>query len=198
MASNDLSLSLSLSRGTGSSILHSFTMFGCYDIVKLLWEKGARPTILHGDNSTLLHSAVCCQDDSQDEQKSKLLRFFLSSDEPLNNCMPLDHQNSCGWTALKLAARKGLEKCVEVLIDHEADPDIPDNEEFTAVHNAIGNPDILKMLATRSRKIDAANKKGETPLYLAAERGLLESSLVLLEYGADPNIPNKEGQSVHY
>ena len=187
------SLPPSLSR-TGSSILHSFTKFGCYDIVKLLWEKGARPTILHGDNSTLLHSAVCSQGDTQDEERSKILRFFLSTDEPLNNCMSLNHRNLSGWTALKLAARRGLEKCVEILVDNEADPDIPDKEEFTALHNAVGNPDILKMLATKSRKIDAGNKEGETPLYLAAERGLLESALVLLEYGADPNIPNNDGK----
>ena len=163
----------------------------------LLWEKGARPTILQSDNSTLLHSAVCSTDDTQDEERSKILRFFLSAAEPLNNCMPLNHQNSNGWTALKLAARKGLEKCVEVLIGKEADPDIPDNEEYTALHNAVGNPDILKMLATKSRKIDAANKERETPLYLAAERGLLESSLVLLEYGADPNLANKEGKNFY-
>jgi ankyrin repeat protein len=181
------------SKQDGSSILHSFTMFGCYNIVKLLWEKGAQPTILHGDNSTLLHSAVCSQGDAQDEERSKILRFFLSTDEPLNNCMPLNHSNSSGWTALKLAARRGLEECVEVLIDNEADPDVPDNEEFTALHNAVGNPDILKMLATKSRRIDARNKEGDTPLYLAAERGLLESALILLEYGADPNIANKDG-----
>ena len=108
--------------------------------------------------------------------------------------MPLNHSNSSGWTALKLAARRGLEECVEVLIDNEADPDVPDNEEFTALHNAVGNPDILKMLATKSRRIDARNKEGDTPLYLAAERGLLESALILLEYGADPNIANKDGK----
>ena len=107
--------------------------------------------------------------------------------------MPLDLQNSQGWTALKLAARKNLEKCVEVLIDHDANPDLPDHEAYTALHNAVGNPDILKMLSTKSKNLNAQNKDGETPLYLAAERGLAESALMLLEYGADPNTPNKEG-----
>ena len=56
-------------------------------------------------------------------------------------------------------------------MDSNADPDVEDCEQFTALHNAVGNPGILKMLATRSRRVDAGNSDGETPLYLAAERG---------------------------
>ena len=178
---------------TGSSVLHSFAMFGCCDIVQLLWEKGARPTILKLDQSTVLHSAVRTQDDTQDDDRARILRLFLASGECYNNSMPLDYQNTQGWTALKLATRKNLEKCVEVLIDHEAAPDIPDGEGYTALHNAVGNPVILKMLLTKAKKINAQNQDGETALYLAAERGLVDSALMLLEYGADPNCPNKEG-----
>ena len=170
-------------------------MFGCYEVVNLLWERGARPTICREDNTTLLHSAVLTQDDSQDEERARILRFFLTSDECRSNCLPLNHQNCQGWTALKLASRKNLEKCVEILVDRDADPDIPCHEHFTALHNAVGNPEILKMLSMKSKNIDAYNKAGETPLYLAAERGLVESALILLEYGANPNVPNKEGKT---
>ena len=176
-------------------MLHNFTMIGCYEVVKLLWERGARPTIYQGDKTTLLHSAVRTQDDTQDEDRARILRFFLSSEESFTNSMPLNHQNCQGWTALKLATRKNLEKCVEVLVDHDADPDVPDNEQFTALHNAVGNPGLLKMLSMKSRNIDAQNQERETPLYLAAERGLVESAFVLLEYGADPNTPNKDGKA---
>ena len=153
-----------------------------------------RPTILLGDQTTLLHSAVHTQDSGQDQGRARILQFLLSSGETLTNSMPLDHQNCQGWTALKLATRKHLERCVEVLLDHDANPDLPDCEQFTALHNAVGSPDILKLLATKSRNIDAPNHDGETPLYLAAERGLVESALMLLEYGANPNTPNKKGE----
>ena len=83
---------------------------------------------------------------------------------------------------------------MEVLIDHDANPDIPDLEAYTALHNAVGAPDILKMLLTKSKNINAQNMDGESPLYLASDRGLAESALILLEYGADPNLPNKEGE----
>lgn len=141
----------------------------------------------------MLHSAVRTQDNTQDEERARILTLFLSSDECHGNSMPLDYQNSQGWTALKLAARKNLERCVEVLVDHEADPDIPDHEQYTALHNAVGSPDILKMLLTKSKQVNAQNQDGETALYLATERTLVDSALTLLEYNADPNIPNKEG-----
>lgn len=177
----------------GTSLLHSFAILGCYDVVKLLWEKGAQPTILKVDDSTVLHSVVRAQDDSQDTERARILELFLSSDECGGNSMPLDHQNSKGWTALKLAARKNLEKCVEVLLEHGADPDLVDVEQYTALHNAVSNPDILKLLLTKTKNVNMQNQDGETALYLAAERGLTGSALTLLEYGADPNIPNKEG-----
>ena len=92
----------------GTSLLHSFAILGCYDLVKLLCERGAQPTILKADDSTVLHSVVRAQDDSQDTDRARILELFLSSDECGGNSMPLDHQNSKGWTALKLAARKNL------------------------------------------------------------------------------------------
>ena len=177
----------------GSSLLHSFSMLGCYDIVKLLWDKGARPSILKKDNSTVLHSTVRTQDDSEDEERSKILDLFLSSEEDQGNSMPIDYKCSKGWTALKLAAHTNLEHCVEVLLERGADPDTPDDESYTPLHNAIGNPDIVKLLATKSNNIDARNQEGETALYVACERGLVDSALTLLEYKASPNILNKEG-----
>lgn len=185
------------SRPDGTSLLHNFTILGCYDIVKLLWDRGARPTILKIDGSTILHSAVRRQDDPEaDTKRSQILTLFLSSGENLENSMPLNHRNVKGWTALKLAARQQLEKCVEVLLEHGADPDIPDDEQYTALHNAINNPDILKLLLTKSRNIDKQNQDGESALYLASEQGFTDSTLILLEHGADPNVCNKEGELV--
>ena len=162
----------------------------------MVYERGCRPTIMKQDNSTVLHSAVQTQDSAQDEERAQILSFLLSTDECHGNSMPLDYRNSQGWTALKVAARKSLERCVEVLSDHGADPDLPDMEKFTALHNAVGNPDILKMLLTRSKGVNAQNREGMTPLYLATERNLADSALMLLEYGADPNIPSNEGMWV--
>ena len=179
----------------GSSLLHSFSVLGCFEVVKLLWEKGAQPSILKIDDSTLLHSAVRTQDRTQDHERAKILEIFLSSDDRcLGNSMPIDYQNSRGWTALKLAARKNLEQCVEVLLKRGADPDIVDHEMYTPLHNAVFNADIVKLLLSKAKTINSQNEDGETALCLATTKGLVDSALTLLEGGADPNIASKEGK----
>lgn len=180
-------------RPDGTSLLHIFAMLGSYDIVALLWEQGARPSILKKDDSTILHTTVRTQEVSEDSERAKILHLFLTSAEHHGNSMPLDHKCSKGWTALKLAARVNLERCVEVLLERGANPDVADDEGYTPLHNAIGNPDIVKLLATKSTDIDRSNKDGATPLLVACERGLVKSALSLLENKANPNTHNKEG-----
>lgn len=181
----------------GNSLLHRFAMIGSYEIVRAIWMKGARPSILQQDQSTILHSAVRTQDESrsEDEGRAQILQLFLSCEKHGSELKAaVNLRNSRGWTALKLAARKNLERCVEVLLDNGADPDIPDEEQYSALHNSVGFPAIVKLLLTKAKNINLQNGDGETPLYLAAERGLTESALTLLEYKADPNILNKEGK----
>ena len=94
----------------GSSLLHSFALLGSYEVVRLLWERGARPSFLKQDHSTLLHSAVRSTERAQDEERAKILGVFLSSKANCCNSMPINHVNNGGWTALKLAAKMGLER----------------------------------------------------------------------------------------
>lgn len=193
---NDKNVDVTEVREDGSSLLHSFAILGNFELVKLLWNKGARPSILAVDDSTLLHSAVRAQDESQDAERARILELLLSREGAGGNSMPLDYPNNKGWTALKLAARRNLEKCVEVLLEHGADPDLPDSQRYTALHNAVASPSTLKLLLTKSSNVDRANEDGETALFMACERGLhLESAVHLLEHGANPNIGNKEGWS---
>lgn len=179
----------------GSSFLHSFAIIGSYEIVRAIWMKGARPSILQQDQSTILHSAVRTQDQSEDEGRAQILQLFLSCEKHGSELKAaVNLRNSKGWTALKLAARRNLERCVEVLLDNGADPDIPDEEQYSALHNSVIFPAIVKLLLTKAKNINIQNGDGETPLYLAAEKGFAESALTLLEYKADPNILNKEGK----
>ena len=178
-------------RADGSSLLQRFTLLGCYEAVKVLWDNGAKPSVLKSDDSTLVHSAVRTTDSSQDEQRSRILSIFLS-DKRYN--IPINHRNAKGWTALKLAARKGLERCVEILLDNGADPSIADEEDYIALHNAVGNHAIVKLLVSHLHNIDAQTQNGETSLYLAVERGNNDCALTLLEHRANPNICNKEGK----
>ena len=179
-------------REDGFSLLHSFALVGSYDICKYLCSNGARPTVTH-DSSTVFHSAVKAKTSSEDKERADILKLFLDKDD---NEVDLNQRNKAGWTAIKLAARRSLEKCVEVLLSNGADPNIPDNEKFTSLHNAVNSVDILKLLLSKCSDVNAQNNRGETPLYLAVEKNSYECVMSLLEHNADPNIGDNEGLSV--
>ena len=176
-------------RVDGSSLLHSLAIHGCYEAVRVLWAKGAKTSILQSDESTILHSIVRTMDSSQDLNRSRMLSLVLDG----RNSVSVNQKNIKGWTALKLAARKGLERCVEILLNHGADPNIPDNESYLPLHNAVGNQDVVKLLINPTININSKTQEEETPLYLAVDHGSVDCAFILLEHGADPNIANKEG-----
>ena len=179
-------------RDDGVSLLHSFALVGSYDICKYLYSSGARPTIAQ-DDSTVFHSAVRAKNSSEDKQRADILKLFLDKD---GIEVDVNQINKSGWTAIKLAARRSLEKCVEILLSNGADPNIPDNEKFTSLHNAVNSVDILKLLLSKCSNVNAQNNKGETPLYLAVEKSSYECTMSLLEHNADPNIGDNEGTSI--
>ena len=130
----EYNLTVHSAREDGLSMLHSFAIMGSYNICKYLCSNGARPTILSVDNSTVFHCAVKAKDPNEDEERANILKLFLDKDDIE---IDVNQRNTAGWTAVKLAARRSLEKCVELLLSHGADPNIPDNEKFTAFHNAV-------------------------------------------------------------
>ena len=176
-------------RSDGTSLLNSFALLGSYDAVSLLLEKGATMSVLQADGSTILHSVIRTTEPSQDLNRSKLVGLIIQC----GNEVPVNHRNNKGWTPLKLAAKKGLEQCVEVLLNHGADPNIGDNEGYIPLHNAVGNKDIVKLLIASTTNINKQTQKGETPLYLAIDHGYIACSHMLLEHGGDPSISNNEG-----
>lgn len=177
-------------REDGVSLLHIFATVGSYEICKYLCSNGARPTVIATDSSTVFHSAVKAKNAGEDGERANILKLFLDKDDIE---VDINQRNTNGWTALKLAARRSLEKCVEVLLSNGADPNIADNEQFTSFHNAVISVDILKLLLSKCTDINAKNNKGETPLYIAVEKNSVECVMSLLEHEADPNIGDNEG-----
>ena len=184
----------------GQTLLHLFANLGSYKLVQYLWDHGAKPTLLGIDKSNVLLSAVRAKDSSEDEERAQILELFLKGQrdkecEEQSEEIDVNHRNERGWTAVKLAARKNLERCVEVLVQYNADPDIADNEDYTPLHNSIDNPSILKLLAVKCENLNRRNQAGETALYMACDRGSGAGAYILLEQGADPNISDRSGQN---
>jgi ankyrin repeat protein len=92
----------------------------------------------------------------------------------------------------RYAVRQGRHyELVETLLAHSADPNMADNQNVTPIHHAAAsaNPGFVLLLQAHGAKVSsAANKKAPLPpLHIAARRGNLETSRVLIQLGAKPN-----------
>ena len=105
-----------------------------------------------------------------------------------------------GQTPLKLASRYGSSDVVRLLLEHDANPNIRDNNGDTPLASASwqGYTHIVKLLLNNNNaSINIQNDYGYTPLLLASYRGYTEIVRMLLESGADINIKNNFGDTAY-
>jgi len=125
-----------------------------------------------------------------------------------------------GGTALIIASTMGRADIVEALLAKGANPQQRDNNGFTALHSAVRDSDYgaereqraravatVKVLLAHGadpnarlhqekptvRALNELEFEGATPIALAAEVNNLGAIKVLVEGGADPNIPTAKG-----
>ena len=99
-----------------------------------------------------------------------------------------------GDTALMVAAFKGDQATVALLLDKGAEPNRPG---WTALHYAAasGSIDIVKLLLEKSAYIDAASPNNTTPLMMAAGAGKTSVMQLLIAEGADQSLKNTLGMT---
>jgi ankyrin repeat protein len=128
-----------------------------------------------------------------------------------------------GQTALIIASTMGQTDVVEALVEKGADPNIRDKNGFAALHAAVRDSQYgedaaqraaavatVKVLLKRGadpnirihqegkQTVQAPNEvsfEGATPVALAAEVNNLDAIKLLVEAGADPNIPTANGMT---
>lgn len=104
----------------------------------------------------------------------------------------IDAPNQAGETALMMAALKGNQEGVKLLLERGAAINRPG---WTPLHYAATGPapEVVKLLLERGADVDAASPNGSTPLMLAAQYGSEDSVKLLLDRGADPSRANQRG-----
>ncbi|KAF3034655.1 hypothetical protein E8E12_000551 [Didymella heteroderae] len=104
--------------------------------------------------------------------------------------------NNAGWSPLLLASDQGNSSIVELLLDNGV-VHTPNNEGWTPLMRTsyYGHVHTTRLLLARGADMTAANKFGQTSLYIAASQGHIEVVRLLLNKGVDVNIPNKRGRS---
>jgi ankyrin repeat protein len=110
--------------------------------------------------------------------------------------LPVDGTDSLGQTALLAAIGHNAPDEVQLLLQHGADVNKPDDAGWSPLHYAAWfgtSTVILQALLDRGARIDALNDRHITPLYFASVAGHESQVKLLLEHGADRSIASKTG-----
>ncbi|CAB0030052.1 unnamed protein product [Trichogramma brassicae] len=182
----------------GNAPLHLALNRGNKRTVKLLLKRGADPNLANAEGETPLH--VVCSERINDAVELAETLIEYGGDR-----LRIDAVGKLGRTPLHLALNNGNKRLIELLLKAGADLDSPDAEGETGLHMACrkydddddDNDDILKMIffKSKSSRIDARNRWGDTPLHLALRNNRKRITKWLLRRGADPNAPNERGQT---
>ncbi|KAL2090296.1 hypothetical protein ACEWY4_014984 [Coilia grayii] len=118
-----------------------------------------------------------------------------------------------GKSAFHLCASRGRVDCLEVILTHGVDINLPDGAGFNALHLAArnGQPECLKRLLQERMSVDATDtigrtalhhagngittQEGSTALLLGAQMSRVELCAFLLGRGANPNMQDQQGRT---
>ncbi|XP_014228243.1 ankyrin-1-like [Trichogramma pretiosum] len=169
---------------------------------EILLRRGADPNSTDAEGSTPLH--VMCNNRNVDFTKI----FFKICDEE-RKVVQVDARDDFGRTPLHLAVLDKNEKLAELLLRRGADPNLAGSDGLTALHIMCKegkddgydyvDDDLVELFfritdeMQLSVKVDAVDKKGNTPLSYALKSGVKKVIELLLRNGADPNLADAEG-----
>ena len=170
--------------------LHQACLNQFPDMVELLMERGADPTICFTDGTTPLLTAV--------QMKSvECVRSLLKYD--LARTVVEWHSHDCEDTPLEQACLHGQAEIVKLLLDAGADPTVRSSRDMTPLIVATyrGSVDVAKHLLNDDRgrsTIDDISSNGSTALAIACYLDKPEIIKLLLDAGADPLLTGSYGQ----
>uniref|UniRef100_A0ABD2W2E2 Uncharacterized protein n=1 Tax=Trichogramma kaykai TaxID=54128 RepID=A0ABD2W2E2_9HYME len=112
--------------------------------------------------------------------------------------------HSTGDSALHLAAYRGDQKLVKLLLENGADPNLANNDGETPLHvicNRYEDYELTQLFFRYSREmkqtvqIDAPDTLGNTPLHIAVDSRHHKVANLLMRKGADPRLANFKGMT---
>lgn len=128
------------------------------------------------------------------------LKILLQSE-----VLEMDDPDLHGTTAVHEATFFGHSKCVDLLLEHGADPDITDKLNRIALHTAArkGLVEAVRVLLKYSKQVNLLDKHGWSPLFCACLSKDEEAALLILDALIERNLslaeinkPSRSGRTV--
>ncbi|KAI3929878.1 hypothetical protein MKW98_004032 [Papaver atlanticum] len=179
----------------GESPFFHAVLGGNINIVDYLLGKGANPNTSNINGSTPLHYAA-------QKGYTEILTRLLSRGVNVNGSCEdgtLTPLAVAGATLspLDIAAHNGQIEAIQILLDHNADPNLMSCRSFTSLTVSIksGLPQSLRCveLLLEAGADPDSGSYGVTPLIAAACKGLTEIIRRLIQAGANPDVTNYFG-----
>uniref|UniRef100_A0A8C4HK99 RHD domain-containing protein n=1 Tax=Dicentrarchus labrax TaxID=13489 RepID=A0A8C4HK99_DICLA len=157
------------------------------EAVEALLLAGADPTLTDRHGNTALHLA------SQLEGGAEMVQFLLRHRE-LRGL--LDHTNTAGLCAIHLAVLANQLSSLRELLEGGANVEAQERScGRTALHLATEGDNVSLagcLLLEGNANVDCCTFNGSTPLHIAAGRGSIKLTALLMAAGADPHKENFE------
>ncbi|XP_014229962.1 ankyrin-1-like [Trichogramma pretiosum] len=177
----------------GWTPLHWTMRFGNKDGASLLLRRGADVNLANNEGSTPLHIS------SKGYGRFDTTKMLLDNEE-----CKVDVRDKWGNTALHLALGHSQTRVAKSLLRRDADPNAANEEGETPLHVVCAmyrSNDLLEMFfevnddIRKIVRVDAKDKKGNTPLHLALRLNNKKMAECLVKRGADINLANEEGST---
>eukprot|EP00941_MAST-03F_sp_MAST-3F-sp1_P004822 g4822.t1 len=125
----------------------------------------------------------------------KLLQLLKAVDGKPQLQIDINGLDDTESTPLFWACRNGWEKCVKILLDNGADPEVECYGGLRSLHQCANfvRESILKILLERNADLEAADRAGNTVLHWACRRPSLAIVKILLAKSAKATAVNKNG-----
>jgi ankyrin repeat protein len=189
----ELGLDANTRTDANATPLHYLGWHGTVETAELLLEHGADINARNDNGWTPLTFAA--------HHSFELTQFYLSRGADVNPDLPVDTVDgrcrTSGITPLYGAVRSDSLNTVRLLIEHDADINIPDDNGVTPLHYAVGNCNsaIARYLLSQGAALSVEDKYNRTELHTACVMGMHEIANLLIESRADVSAHDRFGRT---